>query len=157
MLIHEKDIKRFWSKVDIKSKNECWEWQASLKNKQRNTYGQFNLAGYMRLAHRLAYMSTHKMKDKNNLVLHKCNNKKCVNPNHLYEGDHSDNLKDYYNSDSLNYYKGKLTEEDVRVIKKLLKNKSKRGFFKELAKIYKVSPRTISHINTGNSWRHVEI
>ena len=63
MLIHKKDIKRFWDKVNIKTKDECWEWQAYLLK----GYGQFHLNGYTELAHRISFMSCNEMKDKNNL------------------------------------------------------------------------------------------
>jgi hypothetical protein len=153
MLIHKKDIKRFWKKVDIRTKDKCWEWQAYLFK----GYGQFHLNGYTELAHRLAFKSLYKMKDENNLILHKCNNRKCVNPNHLYEGNYTDNMKDYYNSNNINYYKGKLNEECVKVIKWMLKHKPKHGLSAKLAKLYNVSQVTISMIKSNKRWQHIKI
>jgi len=153
MLINKYDIKRFWAKVDIKEKNMCWEWQACLVK----GYGQFRLNGYTEYAHRLAFMSVNKMKDTNNLILHKCNNSKCVNPNHLYEGDYCDNMKDYYKSNYVNYSKGILNEEAVKVIKWMLKYKPKRGLTSKLARLHNVNRSLISMINTGKRWSHIEI
>jgi len=153
MLIHKKDIKRFWDKVNIKTKDECWEWQAYLLK----GYGQFHLNGYTELAHRISFMSCNEMKDKNNLILHKCNNRKCVNPKHLYEGNYCDNMKDYYNSNNVNYYKGKLNEEAIKVIKWMLKFKYKHGLSRKLAKLYNVSEVTISMIKANKKWGHIKI
>lgn len=87
MDINERDKARFWIKV--KQTNRCWEWTASLNN---TGYGVFNLKGET-LAHRIAYQIFYgKIGDKQ--VLHKCDNTKCVNPDHLFVGNHDDNMKD---------------------------------------------------------------
>jgi hypothetical protein len=88
---------RFWSKVVIKTPEECWEWQAS---KNCHGYGRFNLEGRAhgaRGAHVVAWMLTHGPVPDGLCVLHRCDNPGCVNPNHLFLGTHTDNMRDMVN------------------------------------------------------------
>lgn len=69
---------RFWSKVN--KTDSCWEWIAG---KDKDGYGQFWLNNKTRKAHRFSYELL-KSKIPNHLVIdHLCENKKCVNPEHL--------------------------------------------------------------------------
>jgi hypothetical protein len=81
---------RFYSKVAVKSPDECWLWLASLDDKG---YGAFKLSGRMQKAHRVSWLFAHG--DTGGLgVLHSCDTPACVNPAHLFLGTHSDNMKD---------------------------------------------------------------
>lgn len=90
MMLNQKQLKLFWDKVDKKTKNKCWNWKASL---QRGGYGSFHLRCLdTARAHRVSWM-IHFGKTKLH-VLHKCDNPKCVNPNHLFLGDEKKNILD---------------------------------------------------------------
>lgn len=82
-------IARFWSKVAVS--DDCWEWTAS---RFRGGYGRFTRAGEHVMAHRFSYELRNGYIDPNLMVLHKCDNKGCVNPDHLYQGDAAQNAKD---------------------------------------------------------------
>ena len=82
---------RFWDKVDRKSADECWEWQAGA---HVGEYGQFWLHGRMRLAHRIAWELEHGPIPDGMCILHACDNPNCVNPNHLRLGTVADNNED---------------------------------------------------------------
>lgn len=85
-------MERFWSKVKIGPPEECWEWQRG----QPGCYGGFDFNGKQVAAHRVSYMLTHNVfLTPEECVLHKCDNRKCVNPNHLYIGDKKQNRKDF--------------------------------------------------------------
>jgi hypothetical protein len=71
---------RFWSKVDIKSKDECWTWKAFI---HPDGYGKFCLNGKMIGAHRMAYILTHGEIEDGLVVMHTCDIKPCCNPYHL--------------------------------------------------------------------------
>jgi len=45
-------------------------------------------------AHRLMYFLTHGEIDQDALICHRCDNRCCVNPDHLYSGDYFSNIRD---------------------------------------------------------------
>ncbi len=86
----ESRIRRFWESVKI-VENGCWEWQGTRLPKG---YGQrYKLLGEG-LAHRIAYRIVKGDIPDGGLVLHRCDNPPCVNPDHLFLGNHSDNRWD---------------------------------------------------------------
>jgi hypothetical protein len=82
-------MERFWNKV-IKQENGCWEWQAAL----REGYGAFKLNGKVIGAHVYSYSLTHGEITRGLVICHSCDNRKCVNPEHLWLGTYSDNMQD---------------------------------------------------------------
>lgn len=85
---------RFWEKVDRAEGDACWEWQAG---RFSNGYGQFmRVKHQMALAHRMAYELTNGPIPEGLLVLHRCDNRPCVRPDHLWLGTHSENMRDMH-------------------------------------------------------------
>ena len=84
---------RFWCKVKIVKDDECWEWQASLNG---NGYGafHFNDKGINAMVFSLEESLGRKLLS-GEMALHTCDNKKCVNPKHLYAGSYKDNTDDW--------------------------------------------------------------
>lgn len=94
------------------------------------------------------------------LVLHKCDNRRCVNPKHLFAGTYEDNAKDREAKGRGNQPKGEangfasLTEEQVVEMRRLYV-KGKRGNTKMLMRKFKVSQPTVYRVCNHKHWRHV--
>ena len=80
---------RFWAKVDCRTPNECWEWQAA---RRRGGYGVFKLAGHLQTAHRVSWILNVGPIPPGKLIVHLCNNPPCVNPAHLRVATQKQNL-----------------------------------------------------------------
>ncbi|UOF80798.1 endonuclease [Caudoviricetes sp.] len=87
---------RFWEKVDKSAPNGCWEWRSAIRG---NGYGAFftHLIEEGRKchgAHRFSWELANGPIPNGLWVLHKCDNRICVNPDHLFLGDRKDNMQD---------------------------------------------------------------
>lgn len=78
----------FWKK-HRKTKQGCWEWTGQINH---NGYGIACFNGTTVRAHRFSYFL------KNNkwptIVMHTCDNRRCINPEHLRGGTQKENIKD---------------------------------------------------------------
>lgn len=70
---------------------ECWEWVGQIK---KSGYGTFFLRGRTEMAHRVAVALDGRDLGKGDVVMHSCDNRKCVRPDHLSVGKIQDNIDD---------------------------------------------------------------
>lgn len=151
---------RFWNKVNRTVEENCWDWQASLDTRG---YGNFgipkcgNSGGFiMQRAHRVAWELTYKTRlDKSQHLCHTCDNRKCVNPAHLFVGTAKINMQDCAKKKRFGNRKGeknvraKLIESDIRDIRVSTESLT------SLAKKYGVSKSTMGYAKSGRTWPHV--
>lgn len=149
---------RFWSKVN-QLDNGCWEWTGCLTNKG---YGLFYARPSKITSHRLSWLLKYGNIPKNVFVLHHCDNRKCVNPDHLFIGTQKDNLQDMTNKGRrVNHYpygelnpSAKLNLKQVQEIREQLKT-SFKGLGIKLALQYGVTETTISYIRNNRVWNNL--
>lgn len=136
----------FWPKVEVRRPSECWPWTS----RTENGYGRVWSEGKQWRAHQLAYRLAHG--DPKGIVCHKCANRLCCNPAHLYDGTPLSNTQDRRamgvstsRAGALNH-QAKLTMKQARAIRASSRPSS------ELAAKYGVSFRTVWLIRTGKSY-----
>lgn len=138
----------------IKKTDYCWNWEGTLN---WLGYGMAWNGEKWEKAHRYSFKLFKQEIPVNKLVLHSCNNKKCVNPNHLRIGTHKDNFNDSLKAGTAavcqNNSQAKLTKEQVLKIKEMYVP-WKFGCLK-LARMFNVSRRNITRIVSGEAWRYV--
>lgn len=153
-----KEVERFWAKVDKKSapiKNKrlgrCWLWIGA---KDRNGYGVVRIGGKNYSAHRLSWEWANNQKIPDGMVLiHLCDEPSCVKPSHLTIGTQINNIEDRVkkNRSARGQQNGKarLTEKDVKLIKKL----RGRGMTESsIAELLEVSRSAVANVLHHRSW-----
>ncbi len=123
-------------------------------------YGRFKFEGKMRfLAHRASWIIHFGPIPEGLCVCHTCDNRKCVNPKHLFLGSNYDNIIDRALKNRSNRPFGnkfttrKITEDNVRAIRQMLKE----GIYQRIiAEKYGISQKTVSKIKLELRWKHVK-
>lgn len=136
------------------SESGCWEWQEYLYH----GYGAFSLKNKPHRAHRISYQLFRGPTPKSLMVCHRCNNKRCVNPDHLYLGTSRNNVDDAIRDGLVakgsDVATSKLTENQVNEMRRLWRTGTVRQ--KNLAEIFKVDQTLVSLIIKNKIWKHCE-
>lgn len=149
-------LRRFHGSYD-KVASGCWIWNRAI---QVRGYGIFCVNRKMVQAHRYALaLRLGRSIAEGMLACHTCHNRLCVNPDHLYEGTAKDNIRDNWKVGSAYHAQGskngraKLNEEDVKVIRFLLENKTPTSFIRNE---FSISAPALSAIKHRTNWKHVQ-
>ena len=142
---------RFWSKVEIKGDEDCWEWIAA---RYSNGYGAFaRRKGKVSCAHRMAYELTKGPVPPGLFVMHSCDNKACCNPSHLSVGTCLENTRDAVARGRMKVRErhpmAKLDARQVEFMRRL----SKTFHYEELGTMFGVSRAQAHRIIRGQLWR----
>jgi HNH endonuclease/Helix-turn-helix domain of transposase family ISL3 len=137
---------RFRSKFEVQE-NGCHNWISTIK---RDGYGQFWFRGRPEKAHKAAYELFVGEIPRGKLVLHKCDNRICVNPEHLYLGTYRDNARDMFDRGRAWGFR-RVTDEMVqRVLAALETGRSQQSVADELG----IHQTTVSRIYLRR-WQYV--
>lgn len=139
---------RFWSKVAMGQ--ACWEWKRS---RNKTGYGQININGRPRLAHRVSWEIANGPIPEGMHVCHKCDNPPCVRPDHLHLGVREENMRDMAKKGRASRTGARLSLEQVQEIRDDLKytQLSQRA----IADKFGVSKSAVQRIASGESWSNI--
>lgn len=146
---------RFWVKVNKES--DCWEWEGG---KYYNGYGQFYKGPCKIVAHRFAYEITYGEIPKELVVCHKCDNRGCVNPKHLFLGTTQDNIDDMHRKGRNNQRPSPGEKNGMAKISKKEVNEIRSRYIKEkisakkLGSDYGISESQTLRIINNQSWKY---
>lgn len=141
---------RFEDKFIPVTESGCWLWTASVGSRG---YGDFRINKKTVRAHRVSYELYIGQIPEGMCVLHKCDIRLCVNPDHLFLGTNANNSADMVAKGRVKrgaaHGMAKLTEKDVIEIR------NSEKLQKVLAKKHSVSRSHISVIRARKAWKHL--
>lgn len=135
--------------------SECIPYQGGI---DRHGYGKRLVVGRWVGAHRYAYAISRGLPLSalaGKVVMHTCDNPRCVNPEHLVLGTQADNMADMIRKGrSTNQDNRKLTLQDAEIIRKRYIPNSRKDSQAAIARDYGVGLSTINKIINGLRYNH---
>lgn len=146
-------VEFFWERVTPGATDECWEWQGAVHD---TGYGRIMLKKKGFYAHRVSYELHHGLLEEGLCACHTCDNRLCVNPNHLFAGTRDDNNADMRRKERHVFGEkspqAKLTEADVIQIRSLAKSGLSQ---REIGERYGVHRVHVGDIIQREYWSHL--
>jgi len=152
---------RFWAKVnkhsgifgvDSNMSTQCWEWTGAL---YPNGYGWFALGRRSEGtigAHRMSWRLTYGTLD-DQYILHECDNRRCVRPDHLFQGTQKTNIRDMMDKGRAPQMRAKLTIKDVIAIRQSASDGMSQM---KIAVLFGISKTMVAHIIHRRRWKDID-
>jgi hypothetical protein len=144
-------IDRFERKFVRGPTTDCWLWNAAVN---KGGYGIFLFGGRNITAHRAAYKIYVALVPDDLFVCHRCDNRRCVNPNHLFLGSATENMTDRdakgRQAKGSDFKRSKLNQAAIVEIHQ------SRLPDTVLARKFGVTKGAINHVRHRRNWRHIE-
>lgn len=148
---------RLFSKIQINESTGCWEWTGA----KAHGYGRIYLDGKVLPAHRVLYELAHGPIPLGLCGCHHCDNRACVNPDHLFLGTVADNhadmdakgrraYGDLVANKGTDHGRARLTEADVLEIRAALGVSQK-----SLARKFGIGATQVRRIRDREQWTHI--
>lgn len=147
-------IDRFYRSYSIDDNTNCWHWIA---HKYKNGYGRMNVGKKQCLSHRFSWVLYGNNLQTGRVICHRCDNRDCVNPEHLFQGTQSDNLNDMKEKGRSCFgEKNGMAKLPIRYVK-LIRIIHRFGDFKisEIADFFNVSKSCVQSIVSRSKWKHI--
>ena len=148
----KKSLEKIFENVEMISECGCWIWMGSIG---RKGYGRVEIYGIELRAHRLSWEFHHGPIPEGLCVLHRCDVRSCVNPQHLFLGTNDDNIRDMVAKKRQSAPRGehngsaKLSESDVKNIR------ADNRFQRIIASDYGISQTSVCNIKNHRRWKTV--
>ena len=150
----KKDFPKFHIQKKMGYKTPCWIW--GLK-KEAKTYATTRLNGIPIPSNRLSWIIHFGEIPKGLWVLHKCDVRACVNPEHLFLGTRLDNIRDMVSKGRQKNMAGELSPRSILTKKQVLKIRrlayESKMTYPEIAAMFNVSSSCINSVVSRSSWR----
>lgn len=134
---------------------DCWEWTGSLNS---TGYGQINIGNTPRLVHRVSWATFKGPIPDGMDVLHRCDNPKCVRPDHLFVGTHEMNMADKMAKKRHRFGVSRGVQHGCSVLteKQVLQIRASTKTPQQIAEQFGISRRHVRDIRARVSWRHLK-
>lgn len=144
---------RFWAKVKRADAKDCWTWTGQTNGRG---YGQFYVIRLRRVrAHRFSWLMSRGEIPAGLEVCHRCDNTRCVNPDHLFLGTHRDNHLDSVRKGRKRAWGlQKLNAEQVQTIRARCAAGERQA---DVGRDFGIARNTVSGIVRWQSWRHLSL
>lgn len=126
--------------------NGCWEWTGGMR---ADGYGLVWFEGKAQRAHRIAYQVLKGPLDTKDVLCHKCDNRKCINPDHIFIGSRADNVRDAASKNRMphgkSHWNATLSDAQIAMIRSI-----EGVTYTEIARQFGVAQSTVSRLRSGS-------
>lgn len=146
-------LERLSKRSHINPETGCIEWTGALMHQG---YGHINWRGKVHRTHRLSYAAVNGDIPEGMFVCHKCDNPKCMNPEHLFLGTRSDNLADMVQKKrSTIGERNPMSKVNAATVQAIRIWGQTGMFHKKIAEKFGITREAVGLILRGERWKYV--